>query len=475
MNYSQVTVDILQNPKYAGAIDSVSWLTNWIDSGFGMVITIVAFLIILVAMFKNVLAAAYCAYPKFWDRVDAAHKEVESMGWIQQFKDTFMTKDVNSGSFSNAIMRILPNIKSFTDFEGDTVRPKTYFIRAIPQMILCIVIGAFIYNGYYRDTAAKVVDFGSEMISRVLLEVDPIAVFDQFTGSAGRPVFASDGSEIPQQQLVNKIATTVYNAVIGEYNDIDGSDAKRALANTIEGKINTWVSELESINGTYVDGESWKSVLQVAITNGEVDISKINGISGNNGLVMQYALQFPISDLNLSSNINVGLPMYVRIRLNFEKKPTQSGKHAVDDLVWHIGSSGSASIAVGNNLSIKNTSASQVYTATPENGEGKLTFGIDFVSGSGNKQQQITNLSVSGGASQSGTWVLEGSGIPVTDSKNNTTHYIKYISFDGGGELSSASEQRTNIPWDATDLGVVVSASDTDTTKPEDGTDSEVE
>lgn len=53
MNYSQVTVDILQNPKYAGAIDSVSWLTNWIDSGFGMVITIVAFLIILVAMFKT--------------------------------------------------------------------------------------------------------------------------------------------------------------------------------------------------------------------------------------------------------------------------------------------------------------------------------------------------------------------------------------------------------------------------------------
>ena len=91
MNYSQVTVDILQNPKYAGAIDSVSWLTNWIDSGFGMAITLVAFLIILVAMFKNVLAAAYCAYPKFWDRVDAAHKEVESIGWIQQFKDTFMT------------------------------------------------------------------------------------------------------------------------------------------------------------------------------------------------------------------------------------------------------------------------------------------------------------------------------------------------------------------------------------------------
>lgn len=249
------------------------------------------------------------SYPKFWDRVDAAHKEVESLGWIQQFKDTFLTKDVNSGSFSNALMRILPNIKSFTDFEGDTVRPKTYFIRAIPQMILCIIIGAFIYNGYYRDLAAKVVDFGSEMVSRVLLEVDPIAVFDQFTGSAGRPVFASDNSEIPQQQLVNKLATNTYNAVIGEYNDISGADAKRALANTIEGKMQTWVDELAAKNAAYVDGESWKPVLQVTLTNGEVDISKINDVFNKDGTIVQYALQFPVSDLNLSSNINVGLPI----------------------------------------------------------------------------------------------------------------------------------------------------------------------
>lgn len=455
MNYSQVTVDILQNPKYAGAIDSVRWLTNWIDSGFGMVITVVAFLIILVAMFKNVLAAAYCAYPKFWDRVDAAHKEVESLGWVQQFKDTFITKDVNSGSFSNALMRILPNIKAFTDFEGDTIRPKTYFIRAIPLMLMSVIIGAFIYNGYYRDLAAKVVDFGSEMVSRVLLEVDPIAVFDQFTGSAGRPVFASDNSEIPEQQLVNKISTNVYNTVIGEYNDVSGSDAKRALANAIEGKVQAWVDILAETDNTYVDGVSWRSILQVSLTNGEVSIDQIDGKFNKERTVAQYAMQFPVSDLNLSSNINVGLPMYVRVRVNFEKQAVQSGKHAVTDLVLHLGSNRTTSCPVGSNLLLSSTTSAGIKG---ENTSGTGTITINVVEDS--SKNRNLEATISGGGAASGTYALSGSGLKVTDSKNGTTHYIKYISFDGSGTLSSSSENRTDITWSTTNLGA---ASEADT------------
>ena len=452
MNYSQVTVDILQNPKYAGAIDSVSWLTNWIDSGFGMAITLVAFLIILVAMFKNVLAAAYCAYPKFWDRVDAAHKEVESIGWIQQFKDTFMTKDINSGSFSNAIMRLLPNIKTLTDFEGDTVRPKTYFIRAIPQMLLCVIIGAFIYNGYYRDTAAKVVDFGSEMVSRVLLEVDPIAVFDQFTGSAGRPVFASDGSELPQQKLVNRIATEVYGAIIGEYNDIENINDKRAIANTIEELVNSWVAGLEAIDSTYTDGKSWKSILQVSLVNGAVSTDHINGVSANNGNTMQYANQFAVSTLNLPSTINVGEDMYVRIRLNFEKQAVSNGKHAVDDLTLHLASTSlETQCQARSNLLLSATAGSITGTSTSGNGAITVTVTEDT------EKNRNLKVTISKG-SQSGTYELAGSGLKVVDSKNGSTHFIKYISFDGAGVLSSEKENRTDITWNTTDLGVVVSS-----------------
>lgn len=46
----------------------------------------------------------------------------------------------------------------------------------------------------------------------------------------------------------------------------------------------------------------------------------------------------------------------------------------------------------------------------------------------------------------------------VIDSKNGSTHFIKYISFDGAGVLSSEKENRTDITWNTTDLGVVVSS-----------------
>lgn len=465
MNYSQVTVDILQNPRYAGAIDTVRWLTDWIDSGFGMVITIVAFLIILVAMFKNVLAAAYCAYPKFWDRVDAAHKEVESVGWIQQFKDTFMTRDINSGSFSNAIMRILPNIKTLTDFEGDTVRPKTYFIRAIPQMLICIIIGAFIYNGYYRDTAAKVVDFGSEMVSRVLLEVDPIAVFDQFTGAAGRPVFASDGSELDDQKLINKLSVNVYNAVIGEYNDIKGADAKRALADKIEIKMSEWVATLGS---QYMDSEAWKSIMQVAITTGEVDISKIDGNRNTDGTVVQHAMQFPVADLNLSSNIHVNDPMYVRVRLNFEKQAVQSGIVSLSDVVLHVpGTTKAEGFKSTYNLTIQGTKDPVGFKL---NGADAGTVEFDVPSGT------LTITWSGGHGSQETLELLEP--LTLRDKKTGKTHKIASIR-TGAGSIGISSVQggiTTPVALSHEGLGVQVKEDTGTTSKSEkDATKSDVE
>ena len=90
--------------------------------------------------------------------------------------------------------------------------------------------------------------------------------------------------------------------------------------------------------------------------------------------------------------------MYVRIRLNFEKNAVSNGKHAVTDLVWHVGSSGSVQVPVGSNLSIKNTTAP--YTATQ--GSGSMKIAIQYVSGSGNKMQEIVFSDVSG--SKSGVW-----------------------------------------------------------------------
>ena len=176
---------------------------------------------------------------------------------------------------------------------------------------------------------------------------------------------------------------------------------------------------------------------------------------------MQYANQFAVSALNLPSTINVGEDMYVRIRLNFEKQAVSNGKHAVSDLVWHVGSSGSVQVPVGSNLSIKNTTTP--YTATQ--GSGSMKISIQYVSGSGNKMQEIVFSDVSG--SKSGVWEIDG-GIIVHDSKNNRDHKITSISFDGNNTLSSANESREGITWETEDLGITSSEAPAPSTPPSD-------
>lgn len=454
MNYSQVTVDILQNDRYEGAIDSIKWLTDWVDVGFGTAITVVAFLIISVAMLKNVLAGAYCAYPRFWDMVDAAHQEVASVSWVQQVRDTVNIRTMNTGSFKSAVLRLLPNIKCATDFEGDTVRPKAYFIRALPQMFLCIIIGAFIYNGYYRDAASKVVDFGSEMVSRVLLEVDPVAVFDQITGVVGRPVFASDDSQIPSQQLVNKLSTDSYSAIIGEYHDVSSAEAKRYLADIIEGKMNDWVTEIESVDPEFVDGEHWQAITQVTLTTGAVSIDKLDGVYADATLTYyQEALTFPVSDLNLVTNINVGVEKYVRILIGFEKQVVMSGTNVVSDIALTVpfsnaGDSLVISTPTGTVLELQSTAGSVSFTIDGATG-GKLV--MDSV------LDEMTIYWESEVTRSTGSVLKLATDLVLMDSNTNERHRITSIVLGSGFTISSVTGDVDGVDFDYENLGVVVS------------------
>lgn len=456
MDYSQVTVDILQNPKYQGAIDSVRWLTNWMDSGFVMVISIVAYLIIIVAMLKNILAAADCSYPRFWEKVHNAHLENADRGWITQFQDFFGSKEsiqkINSGSFRDVLLRILPDVRAWTDFDGAVVAPRAYWSKAIPLMLVSMLIAAFLYNGFYRDVAAKVVDFGSEMASRVLLEVDPIAVWDQFTGASGRPTFSSDGSEIESEKLVNKVATNAYNAVIGEYNDISGSDAKKALAATLEGKVRNWIEELASIDSSYVNGKSWKPVIQVSLTNGPIDVSQINGRQNEDGTVKQYANQFPVSDLHISSNKNVNVPMYVRMRVNFEKKVARVGNHPVEDVILHLPTAEKNDIVIATNKNLHITGANSIKFTVGKEEAGTIRY---------DAPAKTLTINWKNGVKHGDTLTLSGA-LQLVDNKNGVTHHITLIKRDGASQIFSSPSEGKSFGLDETALGVT---SDDRTTK----------
>lgn len=245
--------DIIMSDEFAGAVDAVKSITGVIDGGFSFFISVVAFFIISVALLRNVLAGCYVAFPKFWDQVDKAHERRDEnkafFDTIKGMKDSYKTASLST--VKQAIFGIIPNIKDLTDFKGENIPPKQYFIKAIPEMIAVVIIGVFIYNGYYRDVTAKVSDVGSTLIERTILEFDPVSTYDTLMNTAGKPVFATDNSIDPLGKFQNKIANAVYYAIVGKYTDITSANNKANMATSIdqfvhdiceENGLSDWVS-----------------------------------------------------------------------------------------------------------------------------------------------------------------------------------------------------------------------------------------
>ena len=71
--------DILLDGRFAGAIESISFITKFVDHWFTVIITATAFFIISAAMLRNVMAGAYCSNHKFWDKVAEAHEKADAV------------------------------------------------------------------------------------------------------------------------------------------------------------------------------------------------------------------------------------------------------------------------------------------------------------------------------------------------------------------------------------------------------------
>lgn len=212
--------EILKDPRYDGAVEQIQWLTKIFDQFSVQVISVCAFLIIGAAFLKNALAGAYCANSKFWDKVADAHakKDALNLSMIKGYFQGGQFQNTTIAGFKDGALALLPNIKAFTDFDDADIQPKQYFMKSIPQMCLCVIIGIFIYNGYYRDTAAVVGEFGSEAFNRVMTAASPSEFLDKITQSTGMPTLLTDGLTDPQGKILNKIADAGRKSCITEYN-----------------------------------------------------------------------------------------------------------------------------------------------------------------------------------------------------------------------------------------------------------------
>lgn len=449
MHVSDVTNEILNNPRFEGAIDSITWLTDWTDVGFGMAITVVAFLIILVAMFKNVLAAAYCAYPKFWNHVNEAHEKKRDTNALAQVGDMLGNMRggnigaVNGSTVGEIVMGVIPDIKRMTDFEGDTIGAKQYFMKAIPQMLVCVCLGAFIYNGSYRDVAGRVVDFGTEMLNRTLLEFDPIAMFDDFTGTAGRPVFATDGALKAEEQYANKIAQAYYTSIIGSYDDITTAEQKRALANWSENKAFENVANIKSNFGQVFEGDSSQFTLAVAMTwSGEqVDPDRISSSTGTvtkDPLTFQYVTQTAVNDITGTiSDLSKPQYSYLVVRCTMVKQNETSANSGITDGEIIIAMGGTSKTIAVNSV---NSGVNTYFSGVPSGDRLSLT-------NEGVKDNNMRVIEAEGN-------VDAGESIPVswkfttTDGEGHTyTHVITKVTFVATDEEVGTGFKTNDPRW----------------------------
>lgn len=265
-------VDILQNPRFEGAMSTIQGVTDVVDLGFMSIITFLSFFIISVALLRNVFAGVYCAFPRFWDQVADAHeaqKDTTLANVVAGVKDSYKTASMST--IKQGLMSILPNIKALTDFQDNTQTAKSYFIKAIPQMIMVVVIGVFIYNGYYRDATALVAGTGAELLERTLLSVDPVKAFDTIANTAGRPSFATDNAVSALGKVKNDVTVNIYSEIISTYTDIKTADDKAVLAANIDAAVATLFGTEDGSTPGVRDGLAkminedtrWKTVTRV--------------------------------------------------------------------------------------------------------------------------------------------------------------------------------------------------------------------
>ena len=274
--------DIMDGQRFQGAVRSINFITEFIDIWFIRIISATAFFIISAALLKNVCAGAYVANSKFWDKVDDAHKKKDAIS-IASAKQFFAggqgIMNTQVGSVRDFLLCIVPNIKAFTDFDDADIEPKAYFMKAIPQMCACVIIGIFIYNGYYRDTAAVVGETGSVVITRVLGSVNPEGLVNTLFNTTGWPDFPTKNDSSIQGRAEYEISKAIKGALASKCKDIKTAEQKAAAINNIansvrfttegafgecysatgvgnlEGETVDWkIAGVKAINTAYIDG-----------------------------------------------------------------------------------------------------------------------------------------------------------------------------------------------------------------------------
>lgn len=334
---SDATVDILGGDRFSGAVQFVNYIGKFVDNGFMAFISFVSFFIISAACLRNVLAGAYCVFPKFWDKVHEAHLASEGISFasVQSYFSGGQWKNTSSGTISQFFMRMLLDIKVLTDFETEQdVDYKQYFMRAIPQCILAVFIGVFIYNGYYRDVMIVTSQFGSKVTLNALYSVKPDDILYKLTNISGTPSYPIENAK----EGTDYIAVTFMKQTIGnigkEYSDQAEKNNKEQMWNS----MSDWCSKYFAANfKEFSDTTIWSPSVKGDGIRKTPPTSNTDGYSAD-GLTYSKLVVIPISELGLNTEFHKGEDWYLYGTIVMSNKGASSklSDIEIDDFILTI-------------------------------------------------------------------------------------------------------------------------------------------
>lgn len=310
------TENNLFNPEYtSGDLSKIAPLVRIGQAISVCIISIIGFSIVISTVLKQALHGLYATNPQLWDRVDEVHrmKIAESLGKIKSGGNeiTNLLGFVQSFFFS-----LLPNVKAVTEFDGDTVDPKTFFTKSLPVACLYMFIGVFIFYGYTTKFGEKVSQFGTEVLDNFFLRVDPIAWAQKIPGKIAKANFSTDGSQLEFDQHVNKVARRAYQAVQTELSDIT-KEKQPEVAKEVE----AWVMQVMSQEpADKCDSAGYDMSFDASCPTGEPDLSRVHNTVSKDGHTYTYAYCTPLSSFDTGSVLPAVESGYLRINLIFKEK-----------------------------------------------------------------------------------------------------------------------------------------------------------
>ena len=222
--------DLFSEAWTEGNLYQISDLVSMLGGFCCTVISIVGFGIVIFSILKNAMSGLYVVNPTFWDKVDDIKNQAVN-GISGTINDVAGRAGGNGGGNYAAqkvggvltfLLGLIPNIKALTDFDdGVPVDKKQYFMKSIPLLIAQIFIGMLIFFGYPAKIAEWIGDGATFAVNAIITNIDPVEVVAGISDEFTVYTLATDGSQIPLEQVVNKMSQEMASVVKTRYSDIE--------------------------------------------------------------------------------------------------------------------------------------------------------------------------------------------------------------------------------------------------------------